>query len=50
MPALRGAGMAAHRVHLGDDGDVGTAFRRLDGGAHPGEPAADDDDVVLDQV
>ena len=48
--ALRGAGVTADRVHLGDDGDVGTAFGGFDGCAHAGEPAADDDDVVFDQL
>ena len=47
--ALRRAGVAAHRMHLGDDRDVGPAFGRFDRRAHPGQAAADDDHVVLYQ-
>ena len=48
--ALRRAGVAADRVHFRDDGDVGTALGGFHRGAHAGETAADDDDVVLNQV
>jgi hypothetical protein len=48
--ALRGAGVAAHRVHLRDDGDVGTEFRGFHRSAHAGQPATNNDDVVLDHV
>jgi hypothetical protein len=34
-------------VDLRDDGDVGADVERLDGGPHPGQAGADDDDVVL---
>jgi hypothetical protein len=37
-------------VHFGDDRYVGATFGCLDGGSHPGEPSADDDDIVFDQV
>ena len=46
--ALGRARMAADRVHFRDDRDVGAALGGLDRGAHAGEAAADDDDVVLD--
>ena len=49
-PALSRAGVAAHRMHLRDDRDVGTEFGCFDGCAHPGETAPDHDDVVLDHV
>ena len=48
--ALGRAGMAADRVHLGNDRHVGARFGRFDGGAHAGESAADDHDIVLDHV
>src|SRR5438270_9456572 len=48
--ALRGAGVATHRMHLGNDGDVGTELSRFDGSTHTGEAATNDDDVVLDHV
>ena len=45
-PALGGAGVAARRVELRDDGDVGAGVERLDRGAHPGAPGADHEYVV----
>ena len=47
--ALGGARVTAHRMHLGDDRDVRPAFGRLDRRAHPCQPAADHDHVVLYQ-
>jgi len=48
--ALRGARMAAHRVHFRNDCYVGAALGGFNGGAHSGEAAADDHNIVLDQV
>ncbi len=45
-PALRGAGVRARGVELGDDRGGGV-WSRLDGGAHPGASRTHDDDVVL---
>ena len=45
--ALGRAGVAADRVDLRDDGDVGADVECLDGRAHTGAARADDDDVVL---
>ena len=42
---LRGAGVAARRVELRDDGDAGAGVVRLDRGAHAGAAGADDEHV-----
>jgi hypothetical protein len=39
--------VAAHRMDLRDQRDVGACVECLDGGAHPGAAGADDEDVVL---
>ncbi len=44
--ALGRAGVAARRVQLRDDADVGARIVRLDGGAHPGTAGTDHDYVV----
>ena len=44
--ALGGAGVAARRVELRDDGDVGAGVVCLDRGAHPCAAGSDDQDVV----
>ena len=48
--ALGAAGMAAHRVHLGDEGDVGARVAGRDGGPQAGQAGADDEHVVLGQL
>ena len=45
--ALGGAGVAARRMHLAQDGDVDAGRPRLDGGAQPGQAAADDDELMM---
>ena len=45
--ALGCTGVAADRVQLLDDGDVGADIVGLDRGAHAGEAGADDDDIVV---
>ena len=45
-PALGGAGVAARRVELREEGDVGAGVERLDRGAHPGAAGADHEYVV----
>ncbi len=47
--ALGAAGVAAHRVHLGDEGDVGAGVGGRDGGPQAGQAGADDEHVVLGQ-
>ena len=44
--ALGGAGVAAERVELRDDGHVGPALGGVEGRHEPGAARADDDDVV----
>ena len=44
--ALCGARMAARRVQLGDDRDVGAVPGGLDGGTHPRDPRTDHNDIV----
>ena len=41
------AGMAANRMHFGDDGNIGAEACRLKGGAHPRKPGAHYDNVVI---
>ena len=48
MPPCAAPGVAADRMHFRNDRDVGAALGGFHRGAHPGEAAADDDDVVLD--
>ena len=45
--ALGGAGMAAGRVELRDDADVGAGVVRLDRRPHAGATRADDEHIVL---
>ena len=45
-PAFGRAGVAANRVDLRDDGDVGAHVERLDRGAHTRAAAPDDQHVV----
>ena len=46
-PALGRAGVAANRVDLGDERDVGAGVECLDRGAHARAAGADDEHVVL---
>ena len=45
--ALRGAGVAAAGVDLAEDRHVHAGRLGLDGGAQPGEPAADHDQLMV---
>ncbi len=51
-PAFRRAGMAAHRVDLGDQGDakLRIGLRKCDSGAQPRSSRTDDCDVSLDYL
>ena len=50
MPALGRVGVAAHRVHLADDGDVRPVGLGGQGGPHPSEAGPDYQYVVVEQV
>ncbi len=46
-PPLRGVGVAAHGVDLGDDGNISAVGLGSEGSAHPCEPCPYDDYIVI---
>ena len=49
-PALRRVRVAAHRMDLGDNGDIYTAVPGRESGSHAGESGADYQYIVVEQA